>query len=255
MKPGENELNRVFWETFKLLGNLSTFYSVMLNGLPRGSDIQISELEGFSDELYINGTLAKMLTKPGKVNEFYKIIKEQKRQVHQKIQHDTKRALDAAAIVYSHGILDASAYGYLEVLSLASPDSFRTYTETKQVSLSDVSSKSYDQLHKKKIKEFMEKTVENSSLIYKLDKLHEITKPTNTNMSPEHKYERGKLVDFDKARHNIVHGNDWSSYAINFTQECFYWNLLNFYLLRLVEAKTGLKLSQEGGNKYFLGVD
>jgi hypothetical protein len=255
MKPGEDELNRVYWTTFQLWGNLSSFYSIMLNGLPYGSNIQISELEETGDELYKTGTLASMLTEPEKVHDFYEMLKKQKQQVHQRITANAKKALDAAAIVYAHGILDASAYGYLEVLSLASPDSFRIYTGGKQVSLSDVESKSYDQLHKVKIKEFMEKIVENSSLIYKLDKLHEITKPTNTNLNPEHKYEREKLVAFDKARHNIVHGNDWSSYSMDFTKEFYYWNLINFYLLRIVVEKTGLKLSREGGNKYFLGVN
>lgn len=254
MKPGEDELNHVFYTTLQLLGKLSTFYSIMLNGLPSGSDIQISELERTGDELYEDGMLASMLTEPEKVNEFYEILKKQKQQVHQRIKADAKKALDAAAIVYAHGILDASVYGYLEVLSLASPDSFRIYAEGKKVSLSDVKLKSYDQIYKEKIKEFMEKTVENSSLIYKLDKLHKITKPTNTNLNPEHKYEREKLVEFDKARHNIVHGNDWSSYSMDFTKEFYHWNLLNFYLLRLVVEKTGLKLSQEGGNKYFLGL-
>ncbi len=254
MKPGEDELNHVYWTTLQLLGNLSNFYSIMLNGLPNGSDIQISELDITGDELYEDGTLASMLTEPEKVNEFYEILKKQKQQVHQRIKANAKKALDAAAIVYAHGILDASAYGYLEVLSLASSESFRIYTAGKQVSLSDVESKSYEQLHKEKIKEFMKKTVENKSLIYKLDKLHEITKPTNTQMNPEHKYERKRLVKFDKARHNIVHGNDWSNYSIDFTKEFYHWNLLNFYLLRLVVEKTGLKLSQKGGNKHFLGL-
>jgi hypothetical protein len=254
MKTGEDELNRVFFTTLKLLGHLSTFYSTLLKGLHGGCTEQISELEATLEELHKDGSLANWLTDPGKGDEFYQILKEQKQQIYQRIQDNAKKQLDAAAIIYAHSILDASAYGYLEVLSLASPDSFRIYTEKKQVSLSDVGLKSYDQLHKEKIEEFMKKTVEYNSLIYKLDKLHEITMPTNTQMNPEHKYDRERLVKFDEARHNIVHGNDWSKYSIDFTKEFFYWNLLNFYLLRLVIEKAGLKLSQEGGSKYLLGL-
>jgi hypothetical protein len=254
MKPGEDELNRVFFTTLLQLGKLSNFYSTLLTGLPYGTIKQISEMEATGEELYADGTLASWLKKPAQIDAFYKIMKEQTQQIYKQITEDSKRSLDAVAIVFAHGVLDTSVYGYLEVLSLASPESFRSYTHTKQVTLSEVESKSYDQLHKERIKKFMEGTVERNSLIYKLDKLHEIAKPTDTQMNPKHKYERERLEGFDKARHDIVHGNNWRSYSIDFTQESFYWGLLNFYLLRVVVQKTGLKLSQEGGEKYFLGL-
>lgn len=254
MKPGEDELNRVFHTTLKLLGSLTTFYSTLLSGLSRGSDIQVSKLEEVGEELYEDGTLARWLTEPEKVDDFYKIMQKQKEQVHQQLKDNAKRQLDAAVIVFAHSILDASVYGYLEVLSLALPESFKIYTENKTVCLSDVESKTYNQLHQQKIRGFMKGTVERSSLIYKLDRFHEITKPSNTQMNPSHKYDKKKLVEFDEARHNIVHGNNWSSYTIDFTKECFYWSLLNFYLVGLVIKRTGLKLSQEGGKKYLLGL-
>jgi len=254
MKAGEDELNRTFWTTFKLWGKLSSFYSVMLKGLPHGADVEINELKETGEEMYKNGQLGNFLTDPSKVEDFYAIIESQMEQTHQRIKTEAKNALDAAAIVYAHGILDASAYGYLEVLSLASPKSFETYIGKRHVCLSDVGSKSYEQLYKEKIDDFMKKTVEKNSLIYKLDKLHEITKPTNTLINPSNKYDRDRLDKFDKIRHDIVHGNDWSRYSIDFIKESFYWNILNFYLLRLVVHKTGLKLSQEGGNRYLLGL-
>jgi hypothetical protein len=87
-----------------------------------------------------------------------------------------------------------------------------------------------------------------------LDKLHEIAPPASTQMNVKYKYERKRLEDLDTARHEIVHGNNWTKYPIDFTNELFYWNLLNWYFLRMVVGKTGLKLSQEGGNKYFFGA-
>ncbi|MFC1793048.1 hypothetical protein ACFL3Q_05625 [Planctomycetota bacterium] len=252
MKPEEDELNRVFWTAWRQLGELTTFYSIMLAGLPHGVAAITLETEGFAEELYKDGTLASLLVEPEKVDEFYEIMKEHKQQVFKKNRDDAKRSLDAAAIVSAHGILDACVYGYLEVLSLAFPDSFTIYTERKKVDLSEVKLKSYDELHKDKIKKFMEGTVDRESLIYKLDKLHEVANPRSTLMNPEHNYDRERLEKFNKARHDIVHGNSWRSYSIDFTKEFYYWNLLNSYLLRLVVQKTGLKISQEGGNKYFL---
>jgi len=252
MPAGEDELNCVFWKSFQLLGKLSTFYSTMLHGLSHGIEIQFSELEATGKQLYEDGTLASWVKDPSKAEEFFQTIEKQKGQLFQSIKDDAKKTLDGAAIIYAHGILDASVYGYLEVLSLASPDSFGVYIEKKQVSLIDTKSKTYDQLYKEKVKEYMEDVIEKSSLMFKLDKMHEITKPSDTLMNREINYDRIKFKQFDAARHNIVHGNNWSSYSIDFTQELFYWNLLNFYLLKLVVRKTGLKLSKEYSEKYFL---
>ena len=69
--------------------------------------------------------------------------------------------------------------------------------------------------------------------------------PTNSQINPDYKYDRERLVQFDKNRHNIIHGNSWTIYSIDFTKESFYWTLLNWYFLREVIKKTGLKLSQE----------
>lgn len=249
MKVGENELGHVFWTAFMQLSKLSNFYSIMLKGLPHGTNKQMSELEATTEMLCEDGTLASWLTNPEKIDNFCEMIKKQMPQIYQRTESDAKRMLDATAIVFAHGILDACVYGYLEVLSLASPESFKIYTQKKQVSLSDVESKSCDQLYEGKIKEFMTGTVENSSLMYKLDKLLEITKPTSAQMNPEHKYDKERLVKFDKARHDIVHGNNWKSYSIDFTNELYYWNLLNFYFIALVARTTGLKISQESLSK------
>lgn len=254
MKPGEDELNSVFYTTFTLLGNLATFYSVVLNGLPYGTAENMSQLDATGKELYEDGTLANLLMQPGKVDDFYKIMQEQKQQIHERIKNNAERQLDAAAIVFAHGVLDASVYGYLEVMSLASPESFRFCTDRKKVELSRVESISYKQLHKEKLKEMMEGKIERESLVYKLDCFHIITKPSDTQMNPSHKYEKEKFVELTDARNKIVHGNDWSNYTMDFPEELFYWNLLNFYLLRLVIETTGLKLSQEAGSKYFLGL-
>jgi hypothetical protein len=252
MPAGETELNNTFLMTSQLLGKLSSFYSILLDGLSHGVDIHFSELEETGRQLYEDGTLASILTDPSKIEVFYQIIKGQREQLYHRIQTNTRKTIDGIAIVYAHGILDASVYGYLEVLSLASPDSFEIYIGKKQVCLTDVKSKTYDQLYKEKVKEYMEDVVEKRSLMFKLDKIHEITKPTNTQMNREVNYDKERINNFDKARHNIVHGNDWSSYSIDFTQELFYWHLLNFYLLRLVSHKTGLKLSNEELNKALL---
>lgn len=245
MPAGESELNYVHWTTFQLLGKLSSFYSTLLKGLPHGVDSAMSDTKKLYKQLYEDGTLATLLKDPSKVEETYKTTEERMGQLYQKLKDDTKKALDGTAIVFAHGILDAGVYGYLEVLSLASPDSFESFIGKKQVYLTDTKSKTYDQLYKEKVKEYMEDVIEKSSLMFKLDKIHEITRPANTQMNRAVNYDRDRIDQFDVTRHKIVHGNDWGSYSIDFTKESYYWTLLNFYLLKLVAHKTGLKLSNE----------
>ncbi|MGA2173045.1 MAG: hypothetical protein ABSG82_08590 [Sedimentisphaerales bacterium] len=245
MPTGESEFNYVFWTTFQLLGNLSSFYSNMLRGLPRGVHLAMEQFEETWDDLYEDGTLATFLNDPSKVDDFYSDCEEKIEEVHEKQKKDTKNTLDAVAIVYAHGILDECAYKYLEILSLASPESFSNCIEKKQIPLIELKSKTYDQLYREKIAEYLENVVEKNSLMFKLDKIHEITKPTNTKMNRDINYERRKFDEFNTARHNIVHGNDWRSYSIDFSKESLYWGLLNFYLAKLVSQKTGLKLSNE----------
>lgn len=251
MKPGEDELNRVCWMTISQLSSLSTFYSVMFNGLPHGAKKRVLDMAEFTDELYEDGTLASWLDQPETVDEVYQVFNAQLDNTHQRIKDNTKKSLDAVAIILAHSILDVSVYGYLEVLSLASPESFINYIEKKQISLSEVGTKKYEEICNEKIREYMEKQIERSSLIFKLDKFHEIVKPANTQINPDYKYDRERLVQFDKNRHDIIHGNNWTKYSIDFVKEVNYWLLLNVYFLREVVKKTGLKLSKEGGNKYF----
>ncbi len=71
MRTGEDELNRVFITTLKQLGNLSTFYSVMWNGLPHGTVAEIAELQATGDDLYARGVLATWLNDPSQVDSLY----------------------------------------------------------------------------------------------------------------------------------------------------------------------------------------
>jgi len=168
MKPGEEELNRVFWTTFNQLGTLSTFYSVMKNGLPHGAKKQVREMADFADDLYRDGTLASWLYEPQKVDDLYRAIVKQTDSVHEEIKENAQRSLDAVAIILAHSILDVSVHGYLEVLSLASPESFVPFIEKKQVSISQVKSNTYEQVRDEKVKEYMEKQIDRNSLVFKL---------------------------------------------------------------------------------------
>lgn len=250
VKPGEEELTHIFSLTNSQFATLSTFHSIMSHGLPHGAKKTVLDMAEFGDMLYEDGTLASFLHEPKKVDIVYQAMEQQLDKVHQDIKDNAKKSLDAVAIILAHSILDASVYGYLEVLSLASPESFINNIEKKQVGLSEVESKTYEQILNEKIKEYMEKQIERSSLMFKLDKFHEIVKPTNTQINPEHKYDRQKLEQFDKTRHEIVHENKWTSFSIDFTKEFYYWNLINWYMLREVVKKTGLRLIRE---KLFLG--
>lgn len=242
--PAQEELDHVFGSTFSLLGRLSTFYSVASLGLSRGADKQFRELYDMHEEMYKRGELAKFFGGSNIPKEYLDFIRDRWPKVRQNIENQTRSAIDAGCIVFAHSILDASVYGYLRVTALTSPESWQCYVDKKKVELESYKTQSYEEIRNRKIQHFLESNVERESLLYKLDLLHKIAPPKGgMRLNKDYVYDRKRLSELDDVRHKIVHGNDWSFYSLDLTNELFYWDLLNWYFLGLVANKTGLKLS------------
>lgn len=243
INSAQDELDRVFATTWWLLGKLTTFYNIATNGLFPGVRMHIEKTLQTFIQMHKSGELAELLLEPNKVDEYFKLVLNKVPKLSSNALNTAKSAVDSACIVFAHGILDASVYGYLTVTSLACPESWECYIERKKIELSSFKSKQYEQMRNDKIQDFLERTVEKSSLMYKLDLLHNITQPTTAQINPDYKYDRKCLEKLDDIRHRIVHGNEWDAGWLDFDREFFYWELLNWYFLRIVAKKTSLRLS------------
>jgi len=168
-----------------------------------------------------------------------------------KYSKDAKAAIEAACIVFAHGIIDACVYEYLTITALAAPNLWDSWLEKKgiHIELSKVRNSTYEQIRDKRIIDILTKEVERKSLIYKLDLLHKITPPKNGfNKVFGDAYDRERIVTLDNLRHNIVHKNIWKYKSLDLDKELLFWWGINEYLSRLVVESTSLILELYDGS-------
>jgi len=240
MEKAEDKLAQTFGTTTAMLLKLGIFYKMARGGVSTGTGQYIFKE---ADKLKNEMQHLRCLDDPGG-KKFISALDE----LHLKMAEETQSVIDSAFIVFAHGILESCIYDYLAVTTMACPERWERFIKKKTVEFETVRSKSFEQIRKDKIGKLLN-SVRRESLIDKLNRLHQIVPPTTEITFP---YDSKKLVKFDKARHNIVHGNDWSSYPFNFDLESAYWFLLNNYFAKLICVNTGLKLSTEKASQYLL---
>jgi hypothetical protein len=249
-KVAEDKLAQTFGTTIALWHKLKRFNEIASGGLPSGVKEQIVIESATMRYLVETGDLAQYLYDPNDVKFFLNHCDSP--EMHQKTLETNQSIIDAACIVFAHGILEDCVYEYLTTTAIASPERWECYVKRKKVELVTFKEVSFEQIRNDKIEKLLGSDVKRESLIDKLDRLHRITPPVEDTKKKKVSYDRERLVKFDRARQDIVHGNDWSSYSFNFAQEWDYWNVLNFYFAHLVCVNTGLKISTKRMGHYWM---
>jgi hypothetical protein len=248
----ENELSRVFGTTWKLLTKLMSFRKIVSSGLPFGAE----------QHEKVTREQLKKYSKIGEYNHwfkdgyswdyfFQKIDSDPDYFRYKKIESN-QRIVDAACIVFAHGILDDSVNGYLKVTSIALPSLWDSYLENKKVELKNIREMTYDKIREENLKRLFDKEIEQLSFPKKLELLHEISKVKEgeTFLDNNFAFEKKRLWIFHEIKNKIVHGVDWDSHSFDFNTENDYWFVLNAYLASLVCEKTGIKISTKVAGQY-----
>lgn len=238
-EKAEHRLAQTLGTTVGLWSRLQRFYNIARSGLDSGVNQQILA-ESFLTEPP-DETLAKYWCDPDDAQEFVRVLKSAK--IRQRTLDTSQSIIDAACVVFAHGILESCVYEYLKVTAIALPEQWECYVKRKKVELTTLKNVSFEQIRSDKIDNFLKTDVKRESLLDKLDRLHRIAPPGDEVRQMPMSYDRKRLVMFDKARQRIVHGTDWSSYSFDFAKESLYWNWLNWYFSILVQTNTGLRLS------------
>lgn len=240
-KLAEVKLAQTCGTTLTLWNKLKRFYDIASCGLSSGVEQKILMESATMRHLVDTGELAKILYDPNDAQWFLHLCDSP--EMYKKTLETSQNIIDSACIVFAHGILEDCVYEYLATTAIASPERWECYVKRKKVELVTYKETSFEQIRNDKIERLLRSDVKRESLIDKLDRLHRITPPSEETQQMKASYDRERLVRFDRARQNIVHGNDWSSYLFDFAQEWDYWFSLNFYFACLVCVNTGLKLS------------
>jgi len=248
-QDAQKEFLRVFYTTMGLFNKLSVFHSIAIKGTGSGVEEEVKKQVEFINKEFDDETLKTVMgiEDAGQKKTFMEhLIDQMPKRITPEFTNLSEAAVEAACIVFAHGIVDACTYEYLNVISLAAPNLWDSWIEMKEIKieLSKAKKLTYEQLRDERIRTFLEKKVERESLCYKLDLLHKIAPP-----EPEiiysvyaYKYDKERILQLDNTRHNIVHKNIWEHEWFDFEEELKYWNFLNNYLSKLVTYNTSLEL-------------
>lgn len=238
------ELSRIWGTGYKLLTNISFFYDITSAGLFKGSTEKTSVIWESLLKSYNEKELHNYLKEPEAAEEFLQEIHEKLPTMQQKLQDTAQKNINAASIVFAHGVIEEFAYGYLTITSWMKPESWEYLIENKKVEIKSLKNKPYKEICGEKIDKLIKSEISRKSLIHKMDLLHKIAPPKTDFILPPESflYDRKRIIKLDDIRQKIVHGNDWDIASINFVTECDYWLRLNAYLAALVCGNTGLKL-------------
>ena len=216
-KVAEDKLAQTVGTTMGLWQKLKRFYDIASGGLPFGVGQQIVTESATMRHMVETGELAKYLYEPNDAQLFLSLSDSP--EMHQKTLETNQSIIDSACIVFAHGILEGCVYEYLTTTAIASPERWECYVKRKKVELVTFKEVSFEQIRNDKIEKLLGCDVKRESLIDKLDRLHRITPPREETQKMKVSYDRERLIRFDRARQDIVHGNDWSSYSFDFAQE------------------------------------
>ena len=168
---------------------------------------------------------------------------------------DFEKAVDAASLVFTHSILDDASLGYCRVAAIVSPQDWEKFVIKKQISLEDVKSvkaSSFEEILKNKVFEYIDKDLENQSLLFKVDRLYEICQPpTDFSGIKDYKFDRDHLKKLDDLRHDIVHGEGPVKKLPNGERDIEYLQKTTIHLLTLVNFKYDVKINPLGLPKFF----
>jgi hypothetical protein len=126
--------------------------------------------------------------------------------LHQCLAEPAKTAVDAAAIIYAHAILDATIYQLCSISISIDSNSWASFIKEKKVSFSDIRQNNDVNAVQKKLLESYLAQLERESLLVKCDVLFKLIKPLHTRrILSGFKYSRERLVALDSLRHDLVH--------------------------------------------------
>jgi hypothetical protein len=151
-------------------------------------------------------------------------------------------ALDAAILLFAHSILDDCAFSLCNVCSKANPADWEAFVVNKQVPLSALRDKRFEDVRNELIAEKL-KAIERASLPDKVDMLHRLCTPPKA-FAPlkNYSYEHIRLEQIDLDRHKIVHHSGFTVKRSNLADDLkFIFDTVD-YLIALVSHKHQLML-------------
>jgi hypothetical protein len=154
-----------------------------------------------------------------------------------------RRTLHAAALVFSHSILDAAVFDCVRICAISAPREWDTLVGNRKVALADVAATPYSELLQAAIENDMAR-LERESLLAKVDRVFHICRPTKSEyLTNGFRFDRDRLSCLDDFRHKVVHapGGTWSFDSIY--EDMQFMQNTGLHIFVMVGEKFGLCFS------------
>jgi hypothetical protein len=150
---------------------------------------------------------------------------------------DAQSAVDAAALIFTHSVLDDAAMKCCQLIAIAKPQEWEHWVGDKHVALTEVKERGYDSLFHKALENRLNK-LRYESLLAKADMILRLCKPPDGFLCfvNDYLYDRSRLSRLDEQRHQIVHGGSWAGTFRRDDDDLEYLFNTGIYLFDLVSV-------------------
>ena len=250
MIPETSEAEEIFSNTFansiRKFSAIFSFWRISRLGVPNVYTTIFNEAKDFNKDLFTNIVNAKFFHDQQAAFEFLEPLGGIENFSSEMARSEINTFLftvDAASIIFAHSILDGAAYDYCRVTSIVDPNSWAEIISEKQIKLKNFKGKQYDDIVKEKVNDYIIKEVERKSLLFKVDKLFQICRPSSE-FSPikNFEFDRDRLLKLDILRHEIVHGSGPFPQTEAVDEKIKLLQDAGSYLMALVNMRYNLKI-------------
>lgn len=236
---------RTWLATVNSFMRVHSFQALSAEGIRHSAPKILDEYIEFSKELFSSPEYDKLFNDKAAVLEMLGGYELSGQKMAANTIKQYQEAVDSAALVFCHSILDNAVFEYCRISALISLESWEPYISTKQVTLEQMKKASYDDILKEKVDAAL-RVLERESLLTKIDRLFAICKPPK-GFSPikEYTYNRARIEALDESRHKIIHSNTFqTSIPVKPDDVQYYMGTAN-YLMTLLNEAFDLKVDPE----------
>jgi hypothetical protein len=156
------------------------------------------------------------------------------------------------SLIFAHSVLDGVALDYCRVTALAEPGAWSQILKDRPVTLEEAKGRPFEEMLQKHLERYLDQ-LERESLFRKIDVIYRICQPApNAETIRGYTFDRGRLEQLDRLRHEIIHGAALGQPIPEIEKELAYMLDTANHLMSLIALRFGLKLAGEHLRSFIL---
>ena len=208
---------------------INTFLDVAKTGMPSAQRVLHERIDNYLDNIEDSNSSSG-------ANSFVDYVKTIGSAAYADDQvHDAQSAVDAAALIFLHAVVDDCAMRCCIITAMAKPQDWEHWVDERQASLKEIRDQGYDSLFDKALKKRLSK-LEHESLLDKADMIQRLCKPQKDfkTFVKGYVYDRDRLSQLDNQRHRLIHDGQWAELFQRNDDDLEYLYETGFYFIDLV---------------------